>query len=121
VCKAAAWRIMLAPQYPVPVARLFRYTISAFAASVIAPARAGEILRSVAAVGRAEQALGFVAATALADAGGPGCWVGYSLGGRLALELMVPGSLVMERKMLRGLRERAERLASERTAEVEPV
>ena len=24
-------------------------------------------------------------ATALADAGGPGCWVGYSLGGRLAL------------------------------------
>jgi hypothetical protein len=46
---------------------------------------------------------------------------GGALGGRLALELMVPGSLVMERKMLRGLRERAERLASERTAEVEPV
>jgi hypothetical protein len=39
---------------------------------------------------------------------------GGSLGGRLALELMIPGSLVMERKMLRGIKARAERLAAER-------
>jgi hypothetical protein len=43
--KAVCWRIMLAPRYTVKVVRLFRYTIAAFAASVIAPARAGEVLR----------------------------------------------------------------------------
>ncbi|HEY1555726.1 MAG TPA: lysylphosphatidylglycerol synthase transmembrane domain-containing protein [Kofleriaceae bacterium] len=43
--KAACWRVMLAPRYDVTTTRLFRYTIAAFAASVIAPARAGEVLR----------------------------------------------------------------------------
>src|ERR1043165_3410990 len=42
--KAACWRIMLAPRHKVRITRLFRYTIAAFAASVIAPARAGEVL-----------------------------------------------------------------------------
>jgi uncharacterized membrane protein YbhN (UPF0104 family) len=43
--KAVCWRIMLAPRHRVGVWRLFRYTIATFAASAIAPARAGEILR----------------------------------------------------------------------------
>lgn len=43
--KAACWRIMLTPRFHVPTARLFRYTIAAFAASVLAPMRAGEVLR----------------------------------------------------------------------------
>jgi len=43
--KAACWRIMLAPRHHVSTLRLFRYTIAAFAASAIAPARAGEVLR----------------------------------------------------------------------------
>lgn len=43
--KAVCWRIMLAPRHKVGVTRLFRYTIAAFAASAIAPARAGEVLR----------------------------------------------------------------------------
>ena len=43
--KAACWRIMLAPDHVVSTARLMRYTIAAFAASAIAPARAGEVLR----------------------------------------------------------------------------
>jgi uncharacterized membrane protein YbhN (UPF0104 family) len=43
--KALSWHVMLAPRYHVGIARLFRYTIAAFAASVIAPARAGEVLR----------------------------------------------------------------------------
>ena len=43
--KAVCWRIMLAPRYVVSTMRLFRYTIAAFAASAIAPARAGEVLR----------------------------------------------------------------------------
>jgi glycosyltransferase 2 family protein len=43
--KAVCWRIMLAPRHKVGVNRLFRYTIAAFAASAIAPARAGEVLR----------------------------------------------------------------------------
>lgn len=43
--KAVCWRIMLAPRHKIPVVRLFRYTIAAFAASAIAPARAGEVLR----------------------------------------------------------------------------
>ncbi|CAN5468369.1 lysylphosphatidylglycerol synthase transmembrane domain-containing protein [soil metagenome] len=45
VGKAVCWRIMLAPRYDVPTLRLVRYTIVAFAASVLAPARAGELLR----------------------------------------------------------------------------
>jgi uncharacterized protein (TIRG00374 family) len=43
--KAVCWRIMLAPRHKVSVLRLFRYTVAAFAASAIAPARAGELLR----------------------------------------------------------------------------
>ena len=43
--KAVSWRIMLAPNHRVSTARLVRYTIVAFAASVLAPARAGELLR----------------------------------------------------------------------------
>jgi len=46
---------------------------------------------------------------------------GGSPGARLALELMIPASLLMERKMLLGLRERAERIASEEDAEVEAL
>src|SRR5262249_50285703 len=38
-------RILLAPKYHVKISRLFRYTIAAFATSVIAPARAGEVVR----------------------------------------------------------------------------
>jgi hypothetical protein len=38
--------------------------------------------------------------------------VGGSLGGSLAMLAMEPGSLVMERKMLRGIKERAERLGA---------
>jgi len=34
-----------------------------------------------------------------------------SLGGRLGMAVMEPGSWVMERKMLRGIKERAEKLA----------
>jgi uncharacterized membrane protein YbhN (UPF0104 family) len=45
VGKAVAWRIMLAPKHRVATGRLVRYTIVAFAASVLAPARAGELLR----------------------------------------------------------------------------
>ncbi|MGL6279897.1 MAG: SRPBCC family protein [Gaiella sp.] len=37
-----------------------------------------------------------------------------SLGDRLGMAVMEPGSLVMERKMLLGIKERAERLAAER-------
>src|SRR5215813_2443986 len=43
--KAMCWRIMLAPRHRVGAWRLFRYTIATFAASAIAPARAGEVLR----------------------------------------------------------------------------
>jgi uncharacterized protein (TIRG00374 family) len=43
--KAVAWRVMLAPRHVVPTLRLFRLTIATFAASAIAPARAGEVLR----------------------------------------------------------------------------
>ena len=37
--------VVLAPRYLVPTTTLFRYTIAAFAASAIAPARAGELIR----------------------------------------------------------------------------
>ena len=43
--KALTWRIMLEPRNVVPMARLYRYTIAAFAASALTPARAGELLR----------------------------------------------------------------------------
>mgnify|MGYP000045846585 CR=1 FL=1 len=43
--KAVCWRLMLGPRHKVSVHRLFRYTIATFAASAIAPARAGEVLR----------------------------------------------------------------------------
>ncbi len=43
--KAASWHVMLAPRFQVSTLRLFRYAIAAFAASAIAPARAGEVLR----------------------------------------------------------------------------
>lgn len=43
--KALGWRIMLEPRYVIPMPRMFRYTIAAFAASALAPARAGEVLR----------------------------------------------------------------------------
>jgi len=43
--KAVCWHIMLAPRFQVGIMRLFRYTIATFAASAIAPARAGEVLR----------------------------------------------------------------------------
>ncbi len=46
--KAVVWRILLAPDNVVGVGRLFRYTIAAFAGSVLAPARAGEVLRILA-------------------------------------------------------------------------
>ena len=39
-----------------------------------------------------------------------------SLGDRIGMAVMEPGSLVMERKMLRGIKERAERLARIRLA-----
>jgi glycosyltransferase 2 family protein len=43
--KAIAWRLMLGPRHRLSVLRLFRYTIATFAASAIAPARVGEVLR----------------------------------------------------------------------------
>jgi glycosyltransferase 2 family protein len=43
--KGVCWRLMLGPRHKVAVTRLFRYTIATFAASAIAPARAGEVLR----------------------------------------------------------------------------
>jgi len=43
--KALSWRIMLEPRNVVGVGHLFRYTIAAFAASSLTPARAGELLR----------------------------------------------------------------------------
>lgn len=43
--KAVCWRLMLGPRHKVKTTRLFRYTIATFAASAIAPARAGEVLR----------------------------------------------------------------------------
>lgn len=46
--KALLWRILLAPRNIVHPLRLFRYTIAAYAASALAPARAGEVLRVLA-------------------------------------------------------------------------
>jgi len=44
-CAAFGLRVMLSPRYAVSTPRLFRYTIVAYAASVITPARAGELVR----------------------------------------------------------------------------
>lgn len=44
-CKACAWRVLLHDRHSVPVFRLFRYTLAAFAGSLLVPARAGEALR----------------------------------------------------------------------------
>jgi glycosyltransferase 2 family protein len=46
--KSIVWRLLLAPKYVVPLRRLVRYTVSAFAAAVLTPARAGEVVRIVA-------------------------------------------------------------------------
>jgi uncharacterized membrane protein YbhN (UPF0104 family) len=43
--KAVCWRVMLGRRHRVPVLRLFRYTVTAFASSLLVPARAGEALR----------------------------------------------------------------------------
>lgn len=44
-CKAWVWRTMLPPSRTLTTARQFRYTLAAFSASALAPARAGEALR----------------------------------------------------------------------------
>jgi uncharacterized membrane protein YbhN (UPF0104 family) len=44
-CKAIAWKILLGRVYPVSVRRLFSYTITSCAASMILPLRAGELVR----------------------------------------------------------------------------
>src|SRR5262249_16812025 len=45
--KSAAWRVLLGPAHPVPVVRLYRYTLAAFAGSLLVPARArGPVPRS---------------------------------------------------------------------------
>ncbi len=44
-CKAACWRLLLSDRHGVGLWKQFRYTITAFAASAIAPMRAGEVLR----------------------------------------------------------------------------
>ena len=44
-CKAACWRLLLSDRHGVGLWLQFRYTITAFAASAIAPMRAGEVLR----------------------------------------------------------------------------
>jgi uncharacterized protein (TIRG00374 family) len=46
--KALLWQILLAPKHHIGLGRLYRYTIAAFAGSVLAPARAGEVLRVLA-------------------------------------------------------------------------
>ncbi len=43
--KAIAWRMLLAPDHQVSVARIFRYTLISYAASVVLPLRAGELAR----------------------------------------------------------------------------
>jgi uncharacterized membrane protein YbhN (UPF0104 family) len=46
--KGFLWQILLAPTNNVGLGKLYRYTIAAFAGSVLAPARAGEVLRVLA-------------------------------------------------------------------------
>lgn len=43
--KSVCWRVMLGRRHRVPVLRLYRYTLTAFASSLLVPARAGEALR----------------------------------------------------------------------------
>jgi uncharacterized membrane protein YbhN (UPF0104 family) len=43
--RALGWTVMLNPTYPVPYGRQLRYELTAQAASVLMPARAGELLR----------------------------------------------------------------------------
>lgn len=43
--RAVMWRVMLREERPLPIGRLVRYTVAAFAASALTPARAGEVLR----------------------------------------------------------------------------
>jgi uncharacterized membrane protein YbhN (UPF0104 family) len=43
--KSLAWRVLLGSAHRVPVVRIFRYTLAAFAGSLLVPARAGEALR----------------------------------------------------------------------------
>ena len=43
--KALAWKIMLEPNYVVPMGRMYRYTIAAIAAAALTPARTGELVR----------------------------------------------------------------------------
>lgn len=45
LCKAIAWRLLLAPDHRVSVARIYRYTLISYATSVILPLRAGELAR----------------------------------------------------------------------------
>lgn len=45
LASAQGWRIMLCPRHPVPLGRLLRYELAAQAASVVSPARAGEVIR----------------------------------------------------------------------------
>lgn len=44
-CKAVAWKLLLGPAFPVSLWRLFDYTVTSCAASVILPMRAGELVR----------------------------------------------------------------------------
>lgn len=45
-CKAAAWRTLLAPRHALSLPRMVRYEIVSAAASALAPARAGEVVRA---------------------------------------------------------------------------
>jgi glycosyltransferase 2 family protein len=45
-CKAAAWRVLLAPRHAISLRRLVRYEIVTAAGSALTPARAGEVLRA---------------------------------------------------------------------------
>jgi uncharacterized membrane protein YbhN (UPF0104 family) len=64
---ALSWHVMLLPRHRVPPTSLFRYTITAFAASVIAPVRAGELVRLWALERRHGVPIADAAAVALAE------------------------------------------------------
>lgn len=49
------------------------------------------------------------------------CFRTEDLAGRLIMELMITGSLIMERKMLQGIKQRAERLATDAASSAEPA
>jgi uncharacterized membrane protein YbhN (UPF0104 family) len=44
-CKSECWRVLLAPEYPVPAGAMLRYTVLSAGVSVVTPLRAGEALR----------------------------------------------------------------------------